>query len=317
MYVDTAVSKGFPGISENHFLNEAVVLGLRHSLPVPDILDRVHIVGQGHLDRGQYRALLNKTGPGSVRAHIRAVGARLLVVDSIAEAVCRETVTGLFDLEDRRACLREVTLSLMQIAQDEDCAVVVADLGLEATTLPFSTPADYTDDPDDWPHRLGVSSGGNYCVAIALGELALGLGDYAAVQKLQATFGFVSAPPRPPDDVLEAVGSPRSPIRPEYAEAALPYCRRVLARPRAALQVLRRLPSRGCARRRRISGQSWEGGIRPTLHPRGALGCVGTLIKSIINHIIPCLSRSSSTDMASCASRWPCRSSASSAAASP
>ena len=97
MYVDTAVSKGFPGISENHFLNEAVVLGLRHSLPVPDILDRVHIVGQGHLDRGQYRALLNKTGPGSVRAHIRAVGARLLVVDSIAEAVCRETVTGLFD----------------------------------------------------------------------------------------------------------------------------------------------------------------------------------------------------------------------------
>ena len=91
-YVDTAVSKGFPGISENHFLNEAVVLGLRHSLPVPDILDRVHIVGQGHLDRGQYRALLNKTGPGSVRAHIRAVGARLLVVDSIAEAVCRETV---------------------------------------------------------------------------------------------------------------------------------------------------------------------------------------------------------------------------------
>ena len=48
VYVDTAVSKGFPGISENHFLNEAVVLGLRHSLPVPDILDRVHIVGQGH-----------------------------------------------------------------------------------------------------------------------------------------------------------------------------------------------------------------------------------------------------------------------------
>ena len=82
--------------------------------------------------------------------------------------------------------------------------------------------------------------------------------------------GIVSAPPpRPPDDV-----------RPEYAEAALPHRRRVLGRPRATLQVLPRLHFRGGARRRRISGQSWEGGIRPTLHPRGALGCVSTLIKS-------------------------------------